>query len=100
MHEIAHRQGTVAILDSDSRVVGVITAGDLTRYADKHPDFLAHAVDRAMNPEPKTIGPGDMATEALARMREHGIMAMPVVDREQELVGMVHLHDLLRARLV
>ncbi len=99
MHEIAHRQGTVPVLDSDSCVVGVITAGDLTRYADEHPDFLAHTVDRAMNRAPKTIGPGEMATEALVRMQEHGIMAMPVVDGENRLMGMVHLHDLLRARL-
>jgi len=40
-----------------------------------------------------------MATEALVQMREHGIMAMPVVDGESRLLGMVHLHDLLRARL-
>lgn len=98
MHEIAHRQGTVPVLDSD-RVVGVITAGDLTRYADQHPGFLSHPVERAMNRAPKTIGPGEMATEALVQMREHGIMAMPVVDGENRLQGMVHLHDLLRARL-
>lgn len=99
MHEIAHRQGTVPVLDSDSCVVGVITAGDLTRYADQHPEFLAHSVERAMNRAPKTIGPGEMAAEALVQMREHGIMAMPVVDGENRLIGMVHLHDLLRARL-
>lgn len=99
MHQIAHRQGTVPILDDASRVVGVITAGDLTRYADEHPDFLAHSVERAMNPTPKTIGPGEMATVALSRMQEHGIMAMPVVDPENHVLGMVHLHDLLRAGL-
>ncbi len=98
MHEIAHRQGTVPVLDSD-RVVGVITAGDLTRYADQHPGFLSHSVERAMNRAPKTIGAGEMATEALVQMREHGIMAMPVVDGENRLQGMVHLHDLLRVRL-
>ena len=54
MHEIAHRQGTVPVLDSDC-VVGVITAGDLTRYADQHPGFLSHSVERAMNRAPKTI---------------------------------------------
>ncbi len=99
MHEIAHRQGTVPIVDADLRVVGVITAGDLTRYADAHPDFLGHPVDRAMNTSPKTIEPEAMATDALARMQEHGIMAMPVVDPEHSLLGMLHLHDLLKARL-
>ena len=99
MHQIAHRQGTVPILDDTSRVVGVITAGDLTRYADEHPDFLSHPVDRAMNLTPKTIGPTAMAAGALSLMHRHGIMAMPVVDSEGRLKGMVHLHDLLRAGL-
>jgi arabinose-5-phosphate isomerase len=99
MHQIAHRQGTVPILDDTSRVVGVITAGDLTRYADEHPDFLSHPVDRAMNLTPKTIGPAEMAAGALSLMQRHGIMAMPVVDSEGRLKGMVHLHDLLRAGL-
>ena len=99
MHQIAHRQGTVPVVDPGSRVIGVITAGDLTRYADDHADFLAHPVDRAMNPTPKTIEPDEMATIALARMQDHGIMAMPVVDEGSRLLGMVHLHDLLRARL-
>ena len=99
MHQIAHRQGTVPVVEPDGRVIGVITAGDLTRYADGHSDFLTHPVDRAMNPSPKTIGPGSLATVALARMQEHGIMAMPVVDEGSRLLGMVHLHDLLRARL-
>ena len=99
MHEIAHRQGTVPIVNADLRVVGVITAGDLTRYADANPDFLGHLVDRAMNTSPKTIEPEAMATDALARMQEHGIMAMPVVDPEHRLLGMLHLHDLLKARL-
>jgi len=99
MHEIAHRQGTVPILDDASRVVGVITAGDLTRYADEHADFLSHSVDRAMNPTPKTIEPEQMATGALSQMQEYGIMAMPVVGPDGRLLGMVHLHDLLRAGL-
>jgi arabinose-5-phosphate isomerase len=99
MHEIAYRQGTVPVVETGDVVIGVITAGDLTRYADGHDDFLAHAVDRAMNPSPRTTGPEAMATEALHRMQEHGIMAMPVVDDRGVLLGMVHLHDLLAARL-
>jgi arabinose-5-phosphate isomerase len=99
MHEIAYRQGTVPVLDVESRVVGVITAGDLTRYADDHPDFLTHPIAKAMNHGPKKIEPEALATEALRLIQEHGIMAMPVVDAEDRLIGMVHLHDLLGARL-
>ena len=99
MHEIAHRQGTVPVLDADGCLIGIITAGDLTRYADEHPDFLSHPVEQAMNRNPKWIGPDELATEALARIQAHEIMAMPVVDGERRLLGMVHLHDLLGARL-
>ncbi len=94
---IAHRRGTVPVIDAESRVEGVITAGDLTRYAEAHADFLGHAVGDAMNREPRLARPRDPATDALRRMREHGIMAMPVVDEDGRLRGIVHLHDLLRA---
>ena len=99
MHEIAYRQGTVPVVDSTDRVIGVITAGDLTRYADGREGFLGHSVRQAMNPEPKTIGPDELAIEAVALMQEHEIMALPVVEPEGTLLGMVHLHDLLAARL-
>lgn len=99
MHDIAYRQGTVPVVDGEERVIGVITAGDLTRYADGHADFLEHPVKRAMNAAPKTIGPDAMAIEAVRVMQEHGIMAMPVIDESSRLQGMVHLHDLLAARL-
>ncbi len=96
-HEIAHRRGTVPVLDSDGRVVGVLTAGDLTRLAAEHPDFLTRRVDEAMNHSPHTIEPDAMATEAAASLRNYGIMALPVVSSDGELVGIVHLHDLLKA---
>lgn len=97
MHEIAHRRGTVPVVDEASRVIGVITAGDLTRFAEGRPGFLERPVDEAMNRDPKLAEPDALAAETLARMEEHGVMAMPVVDARRALVGMVHLHDLLRA---
>jgi arabinose-5-phosphate isomerase len=98
-HEIAHRRGTVPVVDADGRVIGVLTAGDLMRFADTRPDFLRHPVRDAMNQRPRTTGPEEMATEALARMERDGIMALPVVGAAGRLVGIVHLHDLLRAGL-
>lgn len=97
MHEIAFRRGTVPVVDDRGSVLGVITAGDLTRYAEDHPDFLERPVREAMNPSPEVTEPGALAVDALDRMREHGIMALPVVDGEGRLTGIVHLHDLLEA---
>lgn len=97
MHEIAHRRGTVPIVDGDRRVVGVVTAGDLTRFAEDRPDFLERPVREAMTRDPHLIGPGALAAEAVHVMEENGVMALPVVGDGDELRGIVHLHDLLRA---
>jgi arabinose-5-phosphate isomerase len=97
MREIAHRRGTVPVLDGAGTVVGVITAGDLTRYAESHPDFLGRPVAEAMTGDARLIDPDALAAEAVRVMEEHGIMALPVVDPGRRLLGIVHLHDLLRA---
>ncbi len=99
-HEIAHRRGTVPVLGGDERIVGILTAGDLTRLASERPDFLTMRVDEAMNPSPHTVGPDAMATDAASSLRLHGIMALPVVSPDGKLLGIVHLHDLLRAGIV
>lgn len=96
MKQIAHRRGTVAVVDEARRVIGVLTAGDLTRFADSQPDFLERPVRDAMNPSPQMIDADALAVEAVQRMEESRIMALPVVNGDAELVGIVHLHDLLR----
>lgn len=97
---LAEKRGTVPILDGDSRVVGVVTAGDLTRLMERHPDPLSVPVAEVMNRTPKIIGPDELAAAAVFLMEKHGIMALPVVDAERRLLGIVHLHDLMRAGAV
>lgn len=98
MLAVAHKRGTVPIVDDDRHVIGVITAGDLTRFIEDHEDFLEIQAREAMNPNPKIIEPQVLAAEAIFRMEKHGIMAMPVCDEAATLLGIVHLHDLMRAR--
>ena len=95
MNLIAHQRGTVAIVDKE-RLVGVLTAGDLTRFASRCPDFLGQPVYRAMTKEPQIASLDELAVIVRSRMEEHGVMALPVIDQDR-LVGMVHLHDILRA---
>lgn len=97
MRQIAHLRGTVPVVDGDRRVVGVITAGDLTRYAEDRPRFLDDPTREAMTASPELASPDDLAVEAVHVMEEKGVMALPVVDGEDRLLGIVHLHDLLRA---
>ena len=98
MIAVAHKRGTVPIVDGERRVVGVITAGDLTRFIEDNEEFLSIPAREAMNPDPKVIGQDAMAAEALYQMEHYGIMALPVCDESRRLLGIVHLHDVMRAR--
>ena len=94
---LAEKRGTVAVVDKNGALAGVITAGDLTRLMERTPDFLGIPVAQVMTRTPKTATPEELAAAAIRRMEEFGVMALPVVDGGQTVVGMVHLHDLMRA---
>lgn len=96
---LAERRGIAIMLDGDSRVHGVMTAGDLTRTMEREADILAVPVERVLNAKPKVARHNELASAVVFRMEQHGIMSMPVVDEHERLVGVVHLHDLMRARL-
>jgi arabinose-5-phosphate isomerase len=98
--ELAERRGTAAIVDRDGRLAGVVTSGDLTRLMEREGDFLAVSVAEIMTREPKVAGPDMLASAVVHTMEQKGIMAMPVLDAERRVVGMVHLHDLMRAGAV
>ncbi len=78
----------------------MLTAGDLTRFIDNKEEFFHREVGEAMNPDPKLISADTLAIEAVYLMETHGIMALPVCDADRRLVGIVHLHDLMRARVL
>jgi arabinose-5-phosphate isomerase len=94
--QLGERRGIAIITNGASQLAGVITAGDLTRYMEKHTDLGAH-VDVVMVRSPKTATADELASSVVYRMEQHGIMAMPVVDEHQHVEGVVHLHDLMRA---
>jgi arabinose-5-phosphate isomerase len=95
--ELAERRGIVMIVDTTSRVTGVLTAGDLTRLMERDTDVLRIVVADVMNTDPKIAGPDELGSAAVHRMEEYGIMAMPVISHDGSLAGVVHLHDLMRA---
>ena len=97
---LAERRGTVAIVGEGGVVQGVVTAGDLTRLMERRPDFLDVAVSEVMTRTPKLAKPDELGSSAVNRLERYGIMAMPVVDDQGVLRGIVHLHDLLRAGAV
>jgi arabinose-5-phosphate isomerase len=97
---LAEKRGTVVIADHDKRVLGVVTAGDLTRRMERDEDIFDTPVRDVMNSSPKVVEADDLAAAAVFLMETHGIMALPAVDRSGRLAGIVHLHDLLRANVV
>lgn len=94
---LAEKRGTVAIVDPDGFLQGVVTAGDLTRLMEHTDDFFDVPVSQVMTRNPKTALADDLGATSVGVMERAGVMALPVVDNEDHLVGMVHLHDLMRA---
>ena len=97
---LAERRGTVAIVDGGQRLLGVVTSGDLTRLMERQQDFLSVPVGDVMTRSPRSTEPTQLAANAVGVMERHGIMALPVLDGGNKVVGMVHLHDLMRAGAV
>jgi len=93
---LAERRGIVCVGDKGGSLLGVFTAGDLTRVLEQGDGALATPLGEAMTRGGKRAAPDELASAVVGRMERHGIVAMPVVDGEA-LVGVVHLHDLLRA---
>jgi arabinose-5-phosphate isomerase len=97
---LAEMRGTVPIVDESRRVVGVLTAGDLTRLMERDADFLERPVSDVMTRDPKTASASELGSVAVARMERYGVMALPVVDANGVLEGVVHLHDLMKSGAV
>ncbi len=94
---LAEKRGTVAVVDATGALVGVVTAGDLTRLMERTDRFLDIPVGDVMTRSPKSTRADELAGAAVRLMEQHGIMALPVLDGGAQVVGMVHLHDLMRA---
>jgi arabinose-5-phosphate isomerase len=96
---LAERRGIAIMLDGSGRVIGVMTAGDLTRTMEREPNVMTVPLERVLNRTPKLARTDELASAVVYRMETHGIMAMPVVGTDERLAGVVHLHDLMRARV-
>jgi arabinose-5-phosphate isomerase len=94
--EMAHKRGICPVVDHDFHLVGVITTGDLNRLIEKTEHIFNIPVTEVMNPQPKFIHQDDLATIAYKEMEKFRIIAMPVLDSREKLVGVIHLHDLMQ----
>jgi arabinose-5-phosphate isomerase len=95
----AKRLGCTAVLDRRGALVGIVTDGDLRRGIARFASLFERRVSEVMSRQPKTIEPQMLAAEALRLMEDHQITALLVHPprRPRRVVGILHLHDLLRA---
>jgi arabinose-5-phosphate isomerase len=103
LYEISSKKlGITGVIAADGSLVGVFTDGDLRRTIEKGVELLHRPISEFMNPEPKRILRTNLAAKALQRMEEFAITSLFVFDSEESCqpVGIIHLHDLLRAGVV
>lgn len=94
------RLGATAVLDDAGKLCGVITDGDLRRMLSRGEDISKlHAKD-IMNRNPKTISSGTMAVKALEMLQQYSISQLIVMDENDNYLGIIHLHDLIREGMV
>jgi arabinose-5-phosphate isomerase len=92
--------GMTVVVSPEDQVLGVFTDGDLRRTLDKQVDVHTTPMSAVMTPGPKTIGPRELAAEAVHLMEVHRITALPVADEHGRLIGALNVHDLFRAGVV
>lgn len=90
----------VTIVDSDQKLRGIITDGDLRRMLEKGIDVYTANVDDVMTKNPKHIGSWEMAVNALQYMSDMKITGMPVLDENETVVGSILMQDIFKAGIV
>ncbi len=89
-----------AIVDDARKVIGVFTDGDLRRLIESVQDFGKLQMADVMHRNPRTIGPDQLAVEAVEVMEQFRINQLLVADADGQLVGALHIHDLTRAKVI
>ncbi|MGH8806746.1 MAG: KpsF/GutQ family sugar-phosphate isomerase [Noviherbaspirillum sp.] len=89
-----------AVVDHANRVIGIFTDGDLRRLIEGVHDFSKLSMADVMHANPRTIGPDQLAVEAVEMMEHFRINQILVADADGKLVGALHIHDLTRAKVI
>lgn len=101
MREIsAKNMGASAVVDAQGHVQGIFTDGDLRRRIEDGTDLRHATAGALMHKHPRTISEEALAVDAAQLMEQHGITSVLVVDAQSRLVGMVHIRDLMVAKVI
>ena len=96
------RLGVTGVCNAEGHLVGVITDGDLRRALEKFSDLFHREASEVMTRNPKWIEKDDLAAKAVQRMEQYSITSLFVLNQtgDKAPVGIIHLHDLLKAGVV
>jgi arabinose-5-phosphate isomerase len=95
-----YKLGMAMIVDNSGRLSGMLTDGDIRRTVLKYSDITNLLAKEVMTVNPKTVQTTDFAASALHLMEKHSITTLPVVNDDNEPIGVVHIHDILKAGVV
>ncbi len=94
---LAKQRGLVIVRNAADGLVGVVTTGDLTRLLQSRAEVMGVLVSEVMTRAPKTARADELGSAAVHLMETKGVIALPVLEADGRIAGVVHLHDLLRA---
>ena len=101
IYEMSSKKLGITTVQEDGRLRGVISDGDLRRLLEREGGAaLSKTAGEAMNAHPSTIHAEELAAKALSILEEHKITSLIVVDAEQRVEGVIHLHDLWGVELI
>lgn len=92
--------GCAVVVDVQQQVLGIFTDGDLRRCIEAGKELREATAQELMHGHPKTIGQDALAVDAAQLMEQYGITSVMAVDADQRLVGVVHIRDLMRAKVI
>lgn len=94
---LGRRPGALPVISPDGRLRGLLTDGDLRRHLLRNPSFVDRPIEAVMTHDPLVVRDDQLAAEAWRMMRENSFKELPVVDAEGRYLGLIDVHDLLRA---
>lgn len=92
--------GMTAVVDAERRVIGIFTEGDLRRLIERLGDIRTVRVGDVMTKSPHTIRPRELAAAAAKQLEQYQCNQLLVVDGENRLIGALHMHDLMEAKVI
>lgn len=98
--EMTAKRGVTSVVDEGGRLAGVITDGDLKRLLSKTEDIMSLKVAEVMTRNPKTIDRESLAVKAAQLMEDFRVTSLLVIDKEKKPVGIIHLHDIMKAGVI